>query len=70
MQELKFSQDKVQRRKVKEDHERGITMSITARHHELVHNELILGSIVNNNGSLTSNQCSFFFPRERDYSSK
>lgn len=53
MQELTFSQDNAQRTKVKGDHERGITTSITVRHHELVHNELILESIVNNNGALT-----------------
>lgn len=66
MQELTFSQDNVQGGKVKEDHERGITVSITARQPELLHNELILESIVNNNGALTSNQCGFFFFPERE----
>lgn len=42
MQEPKFSQGNVQKRKVRKDHERGIIMSITTKHHELVHNEFIL----------------------------
>lgn len=42
IKESKLSQNNVQRRKVKEDHERGVTTSISAKHHELAHNEYTL----------------------------